>query len=194
MHDVMPQLEISPDPGSLYDREADADLQLGGRRAVADWGADDLFHHTPRRRRSTTSLAARERRLSGPVGGEGSVHHLEAANREAAMRRFEREAAESRVEPAAPHGGAVVTRIEDAPSYVADMPVEPSEAERAVTAAAGRRTVAITGRPEKLPPARTGRRRPPRTVEERIGAQPDRMVAWAVGLGMLLVLLAILTA
>jgi len=59
MHDVMPQLEI-PDHGNpFYDHEADADLQLGGRRAVADWGADDLFHHTPRRRRSAASLAAR---------------------------------------------------------------------------------------------------------------------------------------
>ena len=194
MHDVMPQLEI-PDQGNpFYDHEADADLRLGGRRAVADWGADDLFHHTPRRRRSATSLAARERRLSGPVGGEGSVHHLEEVNREAAMRRFEREAAEGRPAPAEAHAGAVVTRIEEAPSYVADMPVEPVEAERAVTEATGRRTVAITGRPEKLPPARPHRRRPPKTVEERIGAQPDRMAAWAVGLGMLLIVLAILTA
>jgi hypothetical protein len=188
MHDVMPQLEI-PDQGSLYDHEADAELQLGGRRKVADWGADDLFHHTPRRRRSPASLAARERRLSGPVGGEGSVHHLEEANREAAIRRFERESAERR--PEAASASAVVTRIEEAPSYVADMPVEPVEAERAVSAAVGRRTVAITGRPEKQAALR---RRPPRTVEERIGSRPDRMAAWAVGMGMLLIFLAILTA
>jgi hypothetical protein len=192
MHDVMPQLEI-PDQGSLYDHEADADLQLGGRRNVADWGADDLFHHTPRRRRSATSLAARERRLSGPIGGEGSVHHLEEVNRQAAMRRFERESGQGR-RPEPAHAGAIVTRIEDAPSYVADMPVEPVEAERALIEAAGRRTVEITGRPERLPLARPQRRRPPRTVEERIGSSPDRMAAWAVAMGMLLIFLAILTA
>ena len=53
----------------------------------------------------------------------------------------------------------------------------------------GRRTVVITGRPFDHP-----RRRPSRTVEERIAHRPDRVAAWAVGLGFGLVIAAIATA
>ena len=37
------------------------------------------------------------------------------------------------------------------------------------------------------------RRRPPRTVHERLGPRPDRIAAWACALGLLLILIAILT-
>lgn len=194
MNDVMLQLE-SPDGGHFYDHEADSDLGLGRRRAVADWGADDLFDHAPRRRRSFAGAAARERRISGPQGGEGSVRHLEEVNRERTMRRLEREAAEGE------HAGAVVTRIQDAPSYVADMPVDPVEAHEAIAATSeragvesqGRRTVQIDGRPEPLPVARP-RRRPERSVEERVGSRPDRIAGWAVALGGILIFMAVSTA
>ena len=62
----------------------------------------------------------------------------------------------------------------------------------------GRRTKVITGRPDRAPrplsvvPAE--RRRPPRTPAEWIGPRPDRIVAWAVILGLLLILVAISTA
>jgi hypothetical protein len=60
---------------------------------------------------------------------------------------------------------------------------------------AGRRTVKIGGRPAEFygPPARA-RRRPPRTFHERLGPRPERIAAWAFALGMLLILIAILTA
>jgi hypothetical protein len=54
----------------------------------------------------------------------------------------------------------------------------------------GRRTVKIGGRPGEY----ERRSRPARTVNERIGARPDRLAAWAVGLGLLLILIAIATA
>jgi hypothetical protein len=59
--------------------------------------------------------------------------------------------------------------------------------------------VKIGGRPEgSLEAARFhrehGSRRPPRTAHERIGTRPDRLAMWAVALGMLLILIAILTA
>jgi hypothetical protein len=59
----------------------------------------------------------------------------------------------------------------------------------------GRRTVKIGGRPAEFhgPPARA-RRRPPRTVHERLGPRPERIVAWAFALGVLLILIAIATA
>jgi hypothetical protein len=60
--------------------------------------------------------------------------------------------------------------------------------------AAGRRTVTITGRPGlAAAPARppvTERRRPARTVDERIGGRPDRVAGWAFGMGLLLIVVA----
>jgi hypothetical protein len=60
---------------------------------------------------------------------------------------------------------------------------------------AGRRTVKIGGRPAEFygPPARA-RQRPPRSFHERVGPRPERIAAWAFALGMLLILIAILTA
>jgi hypothetical protein len=62
----------------------------------------------------------------------------------------------------------------------------------------GRRTKVITGRPEgsrrPLSVAPSERRRPPRTPAEWIGPRPDRIVAWAFVLGLLLILVAISTA
>ena len=183
MPDVMPQLQSPPDTGGLSDHETDAELELGGRRrAVADWGADDLFDHTPRRRRSASSLAARERRISGPIEPRFSRP---------------RDDADAVPVPARPASSepATVTRIESAPSYAADAPVAADAAQAAVGEIGGRRTVTITGRPEALPRgASPARRRPPRTVEERIGHRPDRLAGWAVGLGMMLLLIAVGTA
>jgi hypothetical protein len=60
---------------------------------------------------------------------------------------------------------------------------------------AGRRTVKIGGRPGEIRTSydRT-RRRPPRTVGERLGARPDRVAAWAFMLGLVLILIAVVTA
>jgi hypothetical protein len=58
---------------------------------------------------------------------------------------------------------------------------------------AGRRTVKIGGRPGELQ-ASPVRRRPPRTVSERLGPRPDRVAAWAFALGILLILIAVATA
>jgi hypothetical protein len=54
-----------------------------------------------------------------------------------------------------------------------------------------RRTVTITGHPDRMPVPRA--QRPPRTAVERIGASPDRIVGYAVLLGFVLVLIAVLT-
>jgi hypothetical protein len=54
-----------------------------------------------------------------------------------------------------------------------------------------RRTVTITGHPDRLPAARAAR--PPKTVLEHIGASPDRIAGYAVLLGFVLVLIAVLT-
>ena len=54
-----------------------------------------------------------------------------------------------------------------------------------------RRTVVISGHPDRVPAVRA--QRPPRSAVERIGTSPDRIVAYAVALGFLLVLIAVLT-
>jgi hypothetical protein len=57
----------------------------------------------------------------------------------------------------------------------------------------GRRTVKIGGRPAEFHSA-PSRRRPSRTVHERLGPRPDRIAAWAFALGLLLILIAVATA
>jgi hypothetical protein len=61
----------------------------------------------------------------------------------------------------------------------------------AIEEPAGRRTVTITGHPDRMPVPRT--QRPPRTAVERIGASPDRIAGYAVLLGFVLILIAVLT-
>lgn len=163
MHDVMPQIDAPA--REFYDFEADPELELGQHRRVADWGADDLFHHAPRRR-SLKAHAARERRLSGPMP----------------VRRFEPSPGpvdESPV-PAAQAAPVIEAVAERAPGFTPE-PVPQ-----------GRRTVTITGRPGLA--ASAERRRPSRTVEERIAHRPDRVAGWAFGMGMLLILIAVSTA
>lgn len=63
-----------------------------------------------------------------------------------------------------------------------------------------RRTVQITGRPAETPVVRRlvevegQRRRPAAPAAERFSARPDRLAAWAVMLGLVLVLVAVLSS
>jgi hypothetical protein len=64
-------------------------------------------------------------------------------------------------------------------------------------AANGRRTVVIRGRvaERQTPlPATNDRRRPARRPSERVAHRPDRVAMYAVGLGLLLILVALLSA
>jgi hypothetical protein len=90
-----------------------------------------------------------------------------------------------------------------APRPVAEKPPAARPAPALVGTAAGeagampvRRTVKITGRGAErhLPLPDSSRRRPPRRAYERTGFRPDRLAMWAVMLGFLLVLIAILSA
>jgi hypothetical protein len=67
---------------------------------------------------------------------------------------------------------------------------------QAGTAVPGRRTVTIQGRgaERNLPWPDASRRRPQRRMHERAGFRPDRVAMWAVMLGILLVLIAVLSA
>jgi hypothetical protein len=159
---------------ALFDHEQETDAPVTGRKRPApDWGGDELFSSTPRRRRIRDTG---DHRVATPAHDEWSV--LRA--------RAERAVAEERAgklsEPA-----PVAAR--PAPAVAA---VSPREVEFApIEKPAGRRTVTITGNPEPRIP-RT--RRPAPTVDQRIGHRPDRIAGWAFALGMLLILIAIVTA
>lgn len=174
----------------VYDHEDNEPRSARRRRPVADWGVgEDMFEHMPRNRFSRTA---------------------EAPPRE---RRFAREDAPARPGENVPRGGADdgrrtirVGKEEDLPSEIAAIAADrdiPADEPPAPAAPRGegvpeRRTVKIGGRPEgSLEAARYQRdraRRPPRTTHERIGARPDRIAMWAVALGLLLIIIAVLSA
>jgi hypothetical protein len=89
---------------------------------------------------------------------------------------------------------AVSTRA--AATLPAGWTATPLPTDRATsTPAPSRRTVKIQGRgaERNLPWPETTRRRPPRRAYERAGFRPDRLAMWAVMLGLLLVLVAVIS-
>jgi hypothetical protein len=167
---------------------------------VADWGVgEDVFEQMPRNRFSrTTDAPARERRFAREDG-------------EPRLRAVEGEAAEEQDGPAeeprdVPRGrvddGRRTIRIgkdEDVPSEIAAITADRDiNTDEVAAPVPERRTVKIEGRPEgSLEASRYQRdrdRRPRRTAHERVGHRPDRIAMWAFALGLLLILIAILTA
>jgi hypothetical protein len=200
-----------PEPQFVYDGESefmhDESRSARRRRPVADWGGDELFTRMPRRR------AAHERprrfaRLEDDVAPAVPLDELAPAEPEAPLSGrdgaadaepqfadFERPAEH------APPTEERERRRSVAAERVADRSGHPEPANRpSAGGVPGRRTVVIgrTGRPEaphpEAPFVSVSRRRPPRTVAERIGGQPERIVSWAFALGLILILIAIATA
>jgi hypothetical protein len=199
---------------ALYD-------QFEGEHQVADWGGDDLFTRMPRPRavddappprfRPSHAVAAErplalvdppEDRRRAPLDEEwsGPRDRRRAMSAEEGMReRAERLDLSVVAESPAEHAtvtqwdgtvGAITVQEGPRPweSWPGADDADPS----------GRRTKVITGRPDGLPRALRStsveRRRPARTPAEWVGARPERIVAWAFALGLLLILIAISTA
>ncbi len=163
---------------AVYDHEEDQPRRR--RRPVADWGVgEDVFDHMPRRR-------------------FGRDDHPRRGAHERPARALDD----------APWNGDDAPRddvpwAEDTPRGAEDEPwatiapagdteVVPDTRPRVVSPD-GRRTVVIGGRPGERTLERTRRDRPPRTASERLGPRPDRIVAWIVALGALLILIALLS-
>lgn len=138
------------------------------RRPAPDWGGDDLFDHVPRRRFAPST---EDRRRSGPE----PAHAASRASRASAA-----------IEVPVP---APVQRPEPVEELVR---ARRAEYETMSPPPAGRRTVTVTGRPGHGLVAHQPR--PGRSVEHRIGARPDQLAAWAVALGLLLILVAVATS
>jgi hypothetical protein len=192
-------------PQFVYDGESefphDEARSARRRRPVADWGGDELFTRMPRRRAAHSG--SRTRRFARPEDDVAPAVPLdelapaepEAAEAEPPLADFERQAEhEPPTEEREPRRSVAAERVADRGGDTA-LASRPSAG-----GVPGRRTVVIgrTGRPESPHPdapfVSVSRRRPPRTVAERIGGQPERIVGWAFALGLILILIAILTA
>jgi hypothetical protein len=190
----------------VFDHEHEEPRSGRRRRPVADWGVgEDVFEQMPRNRFSRAADApARERRFARE-DGERPLRAVEDGEPAAGR---EPESAQQ-----VPRGGVDdgrrtlrIGKDEDLPSEIAaiaaDRDINTDEVAVPVPEkGAGvpeRRTVKIGGRPEgSLEAARYQRdraRRPKRTAHERVGHRPDRIAMWAFALGLLLILIAILTA
>jgi hypothetical protein len=177
---------------AFYDHEQD---EPRGRRrhAVADWGvSEDVFDRMPGPRFSRRGEEPR-RREEAPRAR--FVRDEEPRGAEA----WREDDVDSWLDEAAPEGEPVSRTIviEREPDMDAEVFEEDSEplpqeyAPRGHVAPNGRRTFVIGGHPDRMPVQRT---RPPRTAVERIGPRPDRIVGYAVAMGVLLILIAILTS
>ena len=162
--------------GALFD-------QFEDEPRIADWGGDELFTRMPRPRAvddappprfrpqlvaSPTPAPPPERVLTLVADAEDDGDHGRSGER-AMLERAER----------------LGIALLDPDSFMDE--------------ATGRKTKVITGRPDgaprPLPTARADRRRrASQTTVEWIGPRPERLVGWAFALGLLLILIAILTA
>jgi hypothetical protein len=197
--------------------------QFGDEHAIADWGGDDLFTRMPRPRAVDTAPPPRFR-PSLVTGDPDTTSGAEPRDADAHADQAETLAGEPRLAlvdpPAAPerdtgrHRQASADADADADARMrarADRLglriVEIDEAAPArrfdasgelIMPARGRRTKVITGHPggaaRPLPMVPAERRRPQRTVAEWAAPQPERLVAWAFPLGLVLIVVAILTA
>jgi hypothetical protein len=135
--------------------------------------------------------------LGAPSDGSGAAaapHRYDADGTGAAARDHADAdgtgAARARIESSGSAAARAWEEAEASPAWERALDAPPERA------ANGRRTTVITGRPDRAPrPLSPGeRRRPRRTPAEWIGSSPERIVAWAFILGLLLILIAISTA
>jgi hypothetical protein len=171
---------------AFYDHEQD---EPRGRRrnAVADWGvSEDVFDRMPGPRFSRRGEAPR-RREEAP--------RARFVREEDPRVQVEDEVGAWLADEEEPVSRTIVIEREpdmDAEVFDEDPAPLPQEYEpRGHVAENGRRTFVIGGHPDRMPIKRT---RPPRTAVERIGPRPDRIVGYAVAMGVLLILIAILTS
>src|SRR5829696_5881919 len=168
---------------------------------LADAPRSGVADAVDRDRRPARGVAPGAARRGPAAGGDGATPG--AARRGPAAGR-------DGATPGAPRRGAAARPAGEQPMHaraerlglaVAEpAPTQRWEASGAPTAPAprGRRTTIITGNPDRAPrplaTVRAERRRPVRTPAEWVGAKPERIVAWAFVLGLLLIMIAVSTA
>jgi hypothetical protein len=190
-----------PEPASrfaFYDQSEDRD--------VADWGGDDLFRRMPRPRVVDASRPARPRApvvasparpseapeprlvlVGSPGPGGGAAAPERAAGQDLVV-----------AAGAGPESTALAVVVAPPVDAAPRIPAGWAPVERD---ASGRRTAVITGHPDdrRMPrprprPAAAARRQRRWSPADWVVARPERLVAWAFVLGLLLILIAISTA
>ena len=195
----MPQNASRDDFASaLFDQQSE-------EHRIADWGGDELFTRMPRPRRVDDAPAPRFRPslmvLDQPAERRSTEPGAEWTG-ENDRRRAPRTPAEAVHERAERLGIEVVDADEpEVEGHVllpdATTRAEPLHVGEGWDRSGERPTKVITGRPDAarpLPMTPAERRRAPRTPAEFIGPRPERIMAWAFALGLLLILIAITTA
>lgn len=183
---------VARDVAPVEDERRPLEPEVEESAHVADWSARDDSARARRREEP--------RRYTGPLR-DGAGDEEEPPRRRPA---------DATPPEGYPRGGAAdgrrtitIGKPEDVPSEIAaitaDRDLGDESEEIPPEAAAERRTVRIGGRPEgSLEAARSyrdrSRRRPPKRAHERLGARPDRIAMWAFALGLLLIVIAILSA
>jgi hypothetical protein len=183
--------------------------QFEDDQRLADWGADELFTRMPRPRLVDDGRTPAKQRRAEPARPAGAhrqraaeTRRFVAAQRAGPDRRRRRTAAAPARPAAEPTASAVrpkrplelVAPPADhgltSPGEVPGAPIEPLDAASPTT------TVPLRPArvPRPLPIVPSPRRRPARGVADWIGPRPERLVAWAFVLGLLLVMIAITTA
>jgi hypothetical protein len=163
-------LDLEELDAALSEHDVEASEGRGRRRRpVADWGGDDLFNHVPRRRFTRPGAGAHVRRPGATSATSHQLRRSAEPSSNAPQRHSDSDGHEDGPVSmlAAAHSAVerpIITVYEDSPTAGAAAPVE------------------------------RVRRRPRRTVDQRLGPRPDRIAAWAFGLGVLLILLAVATA
>ena len=160
---------------ALYDQYED-------EQQVADWGGDELFTRMPRPRAVDDAPPPRFR-SQAPADSRAPATERSLTLVEPADDRPARGTAGE---------AAMLARAE----RLGISLVEPDPRRDGST---GRKTKLITGHPDgaprPMPMERADRRRrPSQTPAEWIGPRPERLVGWAFALGLVLILIAILTA
>ncbi len=162
------ELDFEELDAALSEHEVEASEGQGRqRRPVADWGGDDLFNHVPRRRFARPGAGAHVRRP-----GATSV----------TSQQLRRNADSSSVAP------RLAVHQDDDEGYASTLGAAYTAIERPIV------TVYEPTPAGDGAPVDRARRRPRRTVDQRVGPRPDRIAAWAFALGLLLILLAVATA
>lgn len=170
--EARPSDELEHDEHAADEVESDDSVAHVRRRPpVADWGGDELFNHPPRRRFARAGAASHARR---PSASPITSHQLRrnADSGPAPARPGDRRADSIHEDGAwsASHGLGLDPRI-TIYEPDADLALRTDDARAA-----------------------RDRRRPRRSVDDHVGARPDRIAAWAFALGLMLILLAVGTA
>ena len=193
----------------VYDHEHEEPRSGRRRRPVADWGVgDDVFEHMPRNRFSRAAEAPPRERRFAREDGRAPAARRRGRRAGGAEPRARRPPADGR-RAAASTTAAARSRIgkdEDVPSEIAaitadrDIDADEDAARRprpapACPSAAPSRSAAdprVRWRPRATSATAPGGRGAPRTSAS--AHRPDRLAMWAFALGMLLILIAVLTA